>query len=328
MLQDVVCQSPRMRELLALVQTVARVDITVLLMGESGVGKGVIARYIHKVSPRSNGPYVHINCAAIPEQLLESELFGYEAGAFTGARRTGKVGVFELADGGTLLLDEVAETSPGLQAKLLQVLQDREFRRVGGTKAVAVDVRLIAATNRNLEQAMAQGSFREDLFYRLNVVPLRVPPLQERPEDVIALAMYFIDRFNSRYRLKRRLTNEAMTSLLGYRWPGNVRELENAIERAVVTCPREEVGPEALPEAVRQSQRPEPRTLEKALEDVERQYYLDACRQCTSTYEVARKLGVSQATAYRKIQKYLGRQFSAENGNSRVNRPSRQHAGV
>lgn len=326
-LQDgVVCQSRRMRELLALVQTVARVDSTVLLTGESGVGKGVIARYIHKISPRSGGPFVHVNCAAIPEQLLESELFGYEAGAFTGARRSGKVGVFELADGGTLLLDEVAEMSPPLQAKLLQVLQDREFRRVGGTKPVAVDVRLIAATNRDLEGMVTAGTFREDLFYRLNVVPLRVPALRDRPEDVVALTMNFVERFSSRYRLKRRLTNEAITCLLAYHWPGNVRELENAIERAVVTCPSEEIGPSALPEAVRSSQRPQPQSLQEALVEVERRYYLEACSQCSSTYEVARMLGVSQATAYRKTRQYLGHSFISENYNSHANRPSRRRA--
>lgn len=312
---DVVCHSRRMAELLELAQAVARVDSTVLLTGESGVGKGVIARFIHKASGRS-GPYVQINCAAIPEQLLESELFGYESGAFTGARRGGKPGVFELANGGTLLLDEVAEMSPALQAKLLIVLQEREFRRVGGTRPVKVDVRLIAATNRDLESMVRAGKFREDLFYRLNVVPLRVPPLRERPEDVVALATHFVERFSSRYSLRRRLTNEAMTCLLAYAWPGNVRELENAMERAVVTSREEEIGPGALPDAVRSAGRPQPRSLPEAIEQLERQYYAEALKTCTSSYEVARKLGVSQATAYRRIKQYFGFSFSGESRNS------------
>lgn len=319
--EGLVCDSQRMREVMERAVAVAPVDSTVLLTGESGVGKGVIARFIHKASARADGPFIQINCAAVPETLIESEMFGYESGAFTGARRGGKAGVFELAAGGTLFLDEVAEMSPAMQAKLLLVLQDREFRRVGGSKPIPVDVRLIAATNQDLAGLVRAGAFREDLFYRLNVVPIHVPPLRERPEDVVALSLHFVAKFNARYGLNRRLTNEAITVLLSYHWPGNVRELENVMERAVVTVWGEDIGPQVLPDAVCTVPAPERRTLQEALAEVERQYYLDAWRQCSSTYEVARRIGVSQATAYRKLRQYLGESFISDKRNSQMNWP-------
>ena len=223
-----------MRSLYRQIGRVAPSDSTVLITGESGTGKELVARAIHSNSPRAERPFVAINCAAITETLLESELFGHERGAFTGAIAQ-KKGRLETADGGTVLLDEIGELSPALQAKLLRVLQEREFERVGGTRSIAVDFRLVAATNRDLEQAIAAGTFRRDLYYRLNVVSLAVPPLRERPEDIPLLANHFARRHAA--NMKRRVTGvspEALACLMAYDWPGNVRELENAIERAVV----------------------------------------------------------------------------------------------
>ena len=242
--------SPRLRELRRLLARVAATDSTVLLRGESGTGKEVAARALHRGSPRAGKPFVAINCATLSETLLESELFGHEKGAFTGAseRRTGKL---EAAQGGTLFLDEVGEIPPPLQARLLRVLQEREFERVGGTRPIKADVRLIAATNRDLEAGLREGSFREDLFYRLNVISLTLPPLRERREDIPLLARHFAELFGR--RLARRVlgfTPEARAALLRHDWPGNVRELANAVERAVVLGEGELIGPEDLPETV------------------------------------------------------------------------------
>jgi Nif-specific regulatory protein len=246
----IVGDSPAMRALFRRIGRVAPSDSTVLITGESGTGKELVARAIHGNSPRADRPFVAINCAAITETLLESELFGYEKGAFTGAV-TQRKGKLEAADGGTVLLDEVGELSPALQAKLLRVLQEREFDRVGGTRPIAVDFRLLAATNRDLEQAIAAGTFRRDLYYRLNVVSLSVPPLRERREDVPLLVNDFIRRHAK--QAKRRLTgvsDEALACLVSHDWPGNVRELENAIERALVLGTTPLIVPEDLPDAV------------------------------------------------------------------------------
>ncbi|MFZ0212021.1 MAG: sigma-54 dependent transcriptional regulator [Candidatus Acidiferrales bacterium] len=230
---NVVAKSAKMQEVLALVERVAPSNSTVLLGGESGVGKDLIARAIHEHSHRASGPFIKINSTAIPENLLESELFGYEKGAFSGASST-KPGKFELADKGTLFLDEIGDIPPAIQVKLLRVLQEREFERLGGTKTLKVDVRLIAATNRDLRAALEDGTFREDLYYRLNVVAIDIPPLRERKEDIPALASFFLDRF-ARASAKpiRQITPAAVNLLMSFHWPGNVRELENTIERAV-----------------------------------------------------------------------------------------------
>jgi len=229
---NVVARSPKMQEVLATVERVAPTNSTVLLGGESGVGKDLIARAIHEKSRRANGPFVKINSTAIPENLLESELFGFEKGAFTGAVAS-KPGKFELADKGTLFLDEIGDVPPATQVKLLRVLQEREFERLGGTRTVKVDVRLIAATNRDLREALEQGTFREDLYYRLNVVPIDIPPLRERKEDIPDLVELFITRFNAESRKPiEGITPEAMQILVNYHWPGNVRELQNIVERA------------------------------------------------------------------------------------------------
>jgi DNA-binding NtrC family response regulator len=229
---NVVARSPKMQEVLATVERVAPTNATVLLGGESGVGKDLIARAIHEKSKRASGPFVKINSTAIPENLLESELFGYERGAFTGAN-TSKPGKFEMADKGTLFLDEIGDVPPVTQVKLLRVLQEREFERLGATKTVKVDVRLIAATNRDLREALEQGTFREDLYYRLNVVPIDIAPLRQRKEDIPDLVNLFISRFaGDSGKPVRGITPEAMQILVNYHWPGNVRELQNIIERA------------------------------------------------------------------------------------------------
>jgi DNA-binding NtrC family response regulator len=229
---NVVARSPKMQEVLAIVERVAPTNSTVLLGGESGVGKDLIARAIHEKSRRASGPFLKINSTAIPENLLESELFGYEKGAFTGAV-VSKPGKFELADKGTLFLDEIGDVPPVTQVKLLRVLQEREFERLGGTRTVKVDVRLVAATNRDLRAALEQGTFREDLYYRLNVVPIDIAPLRERKEDIPDLVKLFIARFSGDSgKPVEDITSEAMRTLVNYHWPGNVRELQNIIERA------------------------------------------------------------------------------------------------
>ena len=229
---NVVARSTKMQEVLAIVERVAPTNSTVLLGGESGVGKDLVARAIHEKSRRASGPFIKINSSAIPENLLESELFGYERGAFTGATAS-KPGKFELADKGTLFLDEIGDVPPAIQVKLLRVLQEREFERLGGTRTVKVDVRLIAATNRDLREALEQGTFREDLYYRLNVVPIDIAPLRQRKEDIPDLVNLFISRFaGDSGKPVRSITPEAMQILVNYHWPGNVRELQNIIERA------------------------------------------------------------------------------------------------
>ncbi len=235
----VVGSSPKMRQLLDVSRSIAPTNATVLIYGESGTGKELVASYIHKKSLRASKPFIRVNCAAIPEALLESELFGHEKGAFTHAvsRRLGR---FELAHAGTIFLDEVGEMSPAMQAKLLRVLQEKEFERVGGVETIKVDARVVAATNQNLRQAVAEGAFREDLYYRLSVVPLFLPPLRERKQDIHALVSQFIDKYNQEFGKRiTGITREALDYLASYDWPGNIRELGNAIERAVLLAPRD-----------------------------------------------------------------------------------------
>jgi DNA-binding NtrC family response regulator len=231
---SIVGEHPLIRRVLGLARQVARSKATVLISGESGTGKEMFARYLHACSDRAEGPFVAINCAALPEHLLESELFGHEKGSFTGAIAR-KLGKFEMASGGTILLDEISEMDLGLQAKLLRVLQESEFDRVGGTETVQVDVRVLATTNRRLEEAVAEGKFRQDLYYRLNVIPLKLPPLRERGEDVPRLALFFVDKFRKAYGLPPlAFSADAKQWLMAYDWPGNVRELQNLMERAVL----------------------------------------------------------------------------------------------
>ena len=244
--RPMVVQDPNMQAVLALADQVAASDASILITGESGSGKEVVARYVHQKSRRSAKPFISVNCAAIPENLLESELFGHEEGAFTGAlaRRIGK---FEEANGGTLLLDEISEMDARLQAKLLRAIQEREIDRVGGAKPVKVDIRILATSNRDLAQAVKEGTFREDLLYRLNVVNLRLPPLRDRPGDIVALAQFFVKKYAAANGMAEKpLSAEARRRLAGHRWPGNVRELENAIHRAVLLSVGEEITEDAI----------------------------------------------------------------------------------
>ncbi len=241
---NIVSASPRMAEVLEMVHRVAPTDATVLVQGESGTGKELIARAIHQNSPRANEQFIPINCGALPENLLESELFGHVKGAFTGAHQN-KKGLFEEADGGTLFLDEIGEMTPPTQVKLLRVLQDMEVRRVGGNTPVKVDVRLVAATNQKLMERIAEGAFREDLYYRLQVILISLPPLRERPEEIIPIAEHYLGVYRQKFNKSvAGFTDEAKQALLDYNWPGNIRELINAIERAVILARTENVGPE------------------------------------------------------------------------------------
>lgn len=246
----IIGDSPRMREVLNLLELVAPADATVLLLGETGTGKELAAKAIHQNSPRAQGPFVVVNCAALPEALLESELFGHERGAFTGA--TGrKEGRFLLAHRGTLFLDEIGELPAAIQAKILRVLQTREFEPLGGNRTVKADVRIIAATNRELEAMVREGNFREDLFYRLNVFPITLPPLRDRQDDLLRLAEFFLKRFREKYqRPVRSLAPEVVQAFRHYPWPGNIRELENVIERGVIMCQTETLNLQELPLAL------------------------------------------------------------------------------
>jgi len=238
-LSNIVGNSRKMQEVFQAIAQVAPSDATVLIRGESGTGKELVAHAIHYNSPRASGPFIKVSCAALPESLIESELFGYEKGAFTGALST-KKGRFEAAHGGTLFLDEIGDLSPNVQVKLLRVLQEREFERLGSSKTIQVDVRIIAATHQDLEDLMRQGRFREDLYYRLNVFPIYMPPLRERKTDILLLAEHFLEKYSRQYQKKiKRISTPAIDMLMAYHWPGNVRELENWIERAVIVCNEE-----------------------------------------------------------------------------------------
>jgi transcriptional regulator with PAS, ATPase and Fis domain len=298
----VVGQSPEWRHVLRKATLVARTDTTVFLQGESGTGKEVLARFIQHASPRKNGPFVAVNCAALPEQLFESEMFGYERGAFTGAQQA-KAGQIELASTGILFLDEVSEMSPMAQAKLLRVLQEREFRRLGGTRLVKANVRVIAASNRDLRQAVSDGSFREDLFYRIQVFDIRIPPLRERRGDIPLLADAFLREFErSSGCSSAGLTPDARAALLGHDWPGNVRELHNALERAVILCDGERITAEHLPLQV--SSVVAPRRLPR-LSDIERRTIEQVLYECDGNKsKAAGRLGITRTQLYGRLRKY------------------------
>jgi transcriptional regulator with PAS, ATPase and Fis domain len=301
-----------MKELVKIATRIARVDSTVLIQGESGVGKELIADVIHQNSNRKKGPLIKINCGAIPENLLESEFFGYEPGAFSGASKNGKVGIFELAAGGILFLDEIGDMPLSLQVKLLRVLQDKEITRVGGVKKLTVDIRILTGTNRNLHEMIINRQFRQDLFYRLNVVPIRVPSLRERREDIPVLANYFTEYFSNKYRtsnINKHLDPDVIACFMEHDWPGNVRELENLIERLVVTTAHDKIIVDDLPFWLNRSHfnadlDMESISLRCAVEDTERKILENAFSRCKSTYEVARALNVNQSTVVRKAAKY------------------------
>jgi transcriptional regulator with GAF, ATPase, and Fis domain len=303
---NMVGESTPMKEVFRFLSRVAPSDANVLVGGESGTGKELVARAIHRNSPRANRPFVAINCAAIPEGLLESELFGYERGAFTGAVAQ-KKGRLEMAEGGVVFLDEIGELAPSLQVKLLRVLQEREFERLGGSHPIPVDIRLIAATNKDLAQAVKAATFREDLYYRLNVVSLVVPPLRERSEDIPILAEYFVSKFAAKCKVKaKKFAPEAISSLMHYDWPGNVRELENAIERALVLGVSDVIGPEDLPESVLEKG-PAPGVQEAkyhlAVKQLKKHLILTAVEEAKGNFtEAARILGVHANYLHRLVR--------------------------
>jgi len=311
---DFVANSAQMQKVIELAMRVARTDSTVLVRGESGVGKEVVTKFIHRNSTRNKNALMKINCAAIPEQLLESELFGHEPGAFTGAMKKGKIGLIELANHGTLFLDEIGEMSLMLQAKILQVIQERNFYRVGGTKVIDVDIRIIAATNRYLEKLVAEKKFREDLFYRINVIPIMIPSLKERTSDIVPLLQSFFKKFNKKYLTAKKISNEALTYLNKYQWPGNIRELENLVEQLVVITPVDLVEPQHLPNYIQDSFNKNNEqiintpsglvSLPVAMEEFEKRIFLSAYEISHNTYETASALGISQPTVVRKLKKY------------------------
>lgn len=312
---SIVYNSPEIEAILELIRDIAPVDTTVLLMGESGVGKGLFARLIHDLSPRKEERFVQINCGAIPESLLESELFGYEGGAFSGALKGGKPGLLEQAQGGTLFLDEIGEMPLGLQVKLLHTIQNRQITRVGGVMPVDIDTRIISATNRVLEDEVKAGRFRMDLYYRLNVVPVTIPPLRNRTSDIIALTQSFLQCQNRKYGKEVIFSSQVFDQFLSYHWPGNIRELENVVERLVVTA-RSRIVREGHVNPLLKNQPSFPQEslvvnkvmfLEEAREELERQLVLRAYRQGGTSYKTAELLGISQTSAHRKIQKYISR---------------------
>lgn len=304
--------SRKMKDLLDTVIRLAQVDSTVLITGESGTGKELIAETIHNHSMRKSQPFIKINCGAISHNLLETELFGYDDGAFTGAKKGGKAGYFELAKGGTLLLDEVSELPYNLQVNLLRVLQSKELIRVGGEKTIPVDVRIIAATNRDILGMVERNEFRQDLYYRLNVVPVEVPPLRERKEEIPLLAAHFVQLYNKKYKLEKELSTRVIDVLMEYDWPGNVRELENIIERLVVTIPGNIISREDLPLHLQNNTlEKQPRIsvagimpLREAVEVVEKQILERAYNRYKTTREVARQMEVDPSTVLRKAAKY------------------------
>jgi len=321
--RDFIYRDDAMAHVVKLAQQIAPSDASVLITGESGTGKEVLARFVHAKSNRARAPFISVNCAAIPEHLLESELFGHEKGSFTGAvaRRIGK---FEESSGGTLLLDEISEMDVRLQAKLLRAIQERVIDRVGGGKPVAVDLRIIATSNRNLAEVVKAGTFREDLFYRLNVVNLKIPPLRERPADVLELADHFVKMYAKANGMTRVLSTEARAQLIANRWPGNVRELENAMHRAVLIAASEAIGPDAIiaPDGARlEEQRAAPAVAHatfaaeavtralvgRTVADVERDLILETLKHCLGNRtHAANILGISIRTLRNKLNEYAG----------------------
>ncbi|MDR3349780.1 MAG: sigma 54-interacting transcriptional regulator [Acidaminococcales bacterium] len=309
--QNIIGNCRKMYEAKYTAAKIAGSDITVLLTGESGVGKELFAEAIHNCSNRRNGPLVKTNCAAIPEPLLESELFGYDGGAFTGAKADGKKGKFELADGGTLFLDEIGDMGMSMQTKLLRVLQEKEIERVGGARTKKIDVRIVAATNKNICQMVKEEEFREDLYYRLAVVSLKIPPLRERKEDILLLVDYFLKRLNLTHNKNIACTKDAVNILLSYFWRGNVRELQNVLERAFVLCSGEVICPRDLPDPLNKWDKSSRlkisagKTLETIMEETEKEVLKSVLKLANNNRTNAMKmLGVSRRTLYKKLNKY------------------------
>ncbi len=309
---DIIAENRVMRGILDMVARVAQVDSMVFFEGESGTGKEVLARLIHRQCARRKGPFIPVNCGAIPENLFESELFGYVRGAFTGAIKEGKPGLFELANGGVIFLDEIGEMPLNCQVKLLKVIEDREVMRVGGIKPTRLNTRIIAATNRNLPEMVKEGKFREDLFYRLYVVPIKIPPLRERREDIFPLAWHFLRRHNSKFNQSKTFSREIIQIMESYQWPGNVRELQNIIERMVIMSDGEILEPRHLPHSVYSQESDEGSMIQvkgiislvQARETVEKKLLSHALEIKGTTREAARLLGVDHSTVVRKLKKY------------------------
>jgi transcriptional regulator with PAS, ATPase and Fis domain len=312
---DILCQSPLGKKCKAQAKSYAVTDLPVLITGESGVGKELFAHSIHDFSNRANKPFVSVNCAAIPESLIESELFGYEGGSFTGANKTGKPGKFEMANGGTIFLDEIGDLPLNMQAKLLRALQESQIEKIGSNKIISTNVRVIAATNCDLEEKVAKKEFRADLYYRLNVLYLRVPPLRERIGDIPLLINHFITLFYQRCGIIKTFPKEIVEILLQYDWPGNIRELRNIVERLAVICSGDEITKDALPSYILEatykstaklytSSLPTKSSLNNILEEVETQIIIDTLKSCGyNKSQAADILGIPRMTLYRKLKK-------------------------
>jgi PAS domain S-box-containing protein len=309
-LNQFVFKSSSMIKTITTVKKIADYDTTVMLLGESGVGKNVIAELIHKLSPRNKNPLIHLNCGAIPFNLLESELFGYEGGAFSGAKREGNIGKIELADKGTLFLDEIAELPLPLQAKILHVINEKKFMRVGGKKSVSVDIRVMSATNKDLDHMVRTGEFRQDLYYRLNVIKITIPPLRERKEDIPHLIKHFTDYFNKKYHTNKYFSSEALNIMQHNNWPGNIRELKNVVEQLIILSENNCIG-ESCFSFLNGVQTPEYNngicnntSLDEQIENMEKQTIMNLYKELGSSYKVAKALNISQSTASRKIRRY------------------------
>jgi len=309
---EIITESRIMRGILEMVARVAQVDSIVLFEGESGTGKEVLARLIHRLCARRKGPFIPVNCGAIPENLFESELFGYVRGAFTGAVKEGKPGLFELAEGGVIFLDEIGEMPLNCQVKLIKVIEDREVMRIGDIKPTKLNARIITATNKSLPEMVKEGKFREDLFYRLYVVPIKIPPLRERREDIFPLAWHFLRKYNNKFKQSKTFSREIIQVMETYQWPGNVRELQNLVERTVIMTDAEILEPKHLPNSVYQQESDDGSmiqvrgimSLALARETVEKKLISHALKKKGTTRDAARLLGVDHSTVVRKIKKY------------------------
>lgn len=316
LVNGVVIKSKEITQIWKLIQRVAHSDASVVFLGESGVGKNVFARAIHQESDRKEGPFIEVNCGAIPETLFESEMFGFKAGSFTGANKHGKAGLIELAHDGTLFLDEVGELPLPVQAKLLKVIQEKKITSIGGVEERNVDFRLVVSTNQDLEEMVRKGLFRQDLFYRLNVIPITIPPLRERKEDILLLIHFYLNKFNEKYKVDKFYHATSIEELMVYEWPGNVRELENLIERLVLTTDGRPIYPKHLPFHTKSEEQfliskdsievlgDSGRTLPEAVQALEITLLKQAFRQYKTTYQMAEHLGLSQSGVVRKLQKY------------------------
>ncbi len=308
---DLIAMDKKMLDIIQMAIRVAPIDTTVLITGETGVGKEEIAKLIYKNSNRETKQFIKVNCGSIPKTLIEAELFGYERGAFTGANKEGKIGLFEVADGGTIFLDEIGELPLDMQVKLLRVLQDGQFTRVGGVEEITVDVRILAATNRNLEEMVREKLFREDLYYRLNIVPITIPPLRDRRDDIIPLIHYFLNKLNKKYRFKKTISSEALKILYAYEWKGNVRELRNIIERIMVMSEKDIISKPDLPKSILAWDKVqnvinenEIVPLKQALNKVEKHLLEIAFNTYGNVRDAAKVLEIDPATFVRKRQKY------------------------